>query len=204
MPSCGDWCRSVWGSMSASASPRTSMQLWTRPNGLRWSSAAVAVVHPWTRLGQPSPLAQRTSSPDSGRAGSRRPPFPPPSRLRLPVRCGYLDDRADREPQQCGQLGLVEDCGWTGQCGTHPCPVEGPDVNRWNAHKTSNHDNAGNHNKSCEAESPRETHAKARPHLPNPVTLQFNIIKISLYYIILYYFDIELLDSCRSSRSGLD
>ena len=25
-----------------------------------------------------------------------------------------------------------------------------------NAHKTGNHDNAGNHNKSCKAESPRE------------------------------------------------
>ncbi|CAL8290125.1 unnamed protein product [Arctogadus glacialis] len=28
----------------------------------------------------------------------------------------------DLEPQQCRQLGLVEDCGWTGQRATHPHP----------------------------------------------------------------------------------
>ncbi|CAL8234689.1 unnamed protein product [Boreogadus saida] len=30
--------------------------------------------------------------------------------------------RADFEPQHCRQLGLVEDCGWTGQRTTHPRP----------------------------------------------------------------------------------
>ncbi|CAL8257876.1 unnamed protein product [Boreogadus saida] len=34
----------------------------------------------------------------------------------------WLHDRADLEPQQCQQLGLVEDCGWTGQRATHPRP----------------------------------------------------------------------------------
>ena len=34
----------------------------------------------------------------------------------------WLHDRADLEPQQCRQLGLVEDCVWTGQCATHPRP----------------------------------------------------------------------------------
>ncbi|CAL8235966.1 unnamed protein product [Boreogadus saida] len=61
---------------------RPSMRLWTRRNGLRRSSAA---VHPWTRLGQRPPPAQRTWS---GRAGSGRPPFPPPRRLRLPGHYG--------------------------------------------------------------------------------------------------------------------
>ncbi|XP_030211311.1 uncharacterized protein LOC115542938 isoform X2 [Gadus morhua] len=83
--SCGDCSRRVWGSMSASPSPIPSMRLWTRRNGLRRSSAA---VHPWTRLGQRPPPAQRMwrSSPGSGRAGSGRPPFPPARRLRLPLR----------------------------------------------------------------------------------------------------------------------
>ncbi|CAL8350655.1 unnamed protein product [Boreogadus saida] len=34
----------------------------------------------------------------------------------------WRHDRADFEPQQCRQLGLVEDCGWTGQRATHPRP----------------------------------------------------------------------------------
>ncbi|CAL8388489.1 unnamed protein product [Boreogadus saida] len=34
----------------------------------------------------------------------------------------WRPDRADFEPQQCRQLGLVEDCGWTGQRATHPRP----------------------------------------------------------------------------------
>ncbi|CAL8350799.1 unnamed protein product [Boreogadus saida] len=34
----------------------------------------------------------------------------------------WRHDRADVEPQQCRQLGLVEDCGWTGQRATHPRP----------------------------------------------------------------------------------
>ncbi|CAL8360615.1 unnamed protein product [Boreogadus saida] len=32
----------------------------------------------------------------------------------------WRHDRADFEPQHCRQLGLVEDCGWTGQRATHP------------------------------------------------------------------------------------
>ncbi|CAL8254066.1 unnamed protein product [Boreogadus saida] len=34
----------------------------------------------------------------------------------------WRHDRADFEPQHCRQLGLVEDCGWTGQRTTHPRP----------------------------------------------------------------------------------
>ncbi|CAL8350353.1 unnamed protein product [Boreogadus saida] len=34
----------------------------------------------------------------------------------------WRHDRADFEPQQCRQLGQVEDCGWTGQRATHPRP----------------------------------------------------------------------------------
>ncbi|CAL8339338.1 unnamed protein product [Boreogadus saida] len=34
----------------------------------------------------------------------------------------WRHDRADFEPQQFRQLGLVEDCGWTGQRATHPRP----------------------------------------------------------------------------------
>ncbi|CAL8395497.1 unnamed protein product [Boreogadus saida] len=34
----------------------------------------------------------------------------------------WRHDRADHEPQQCRQLGLVEDCRWTGQRATHPRP----------------------------------------------------------------------------------
>ena len=36
----------------------------------------------------------------------------------------WLHDRADLEPRQCRQLGLVEDCGWTGQRATHPRPSQ--------------------------------------------------------------------------------
>ena len=34
----------------------------------------------------------------------------------------WRHDRADLEPQQCRQLRLVEECGWTGQRATHPRP----------------------------------------------------------------------------------
>ncbi|CAL8253999.1 unnamed protein product [Boreogadus saida] len=34
----------------------------------------------------------------------------------------WRHERADLEPQQCRQLRLVEDCGWTGQRATHPRP----------------------------------------------------------------------------------
>ncbi|CAL8395383.1 unnamed protein product [Boreogadus saida] len=116
--SCGDCSRRVWGSMSASPRPRPSMRLWTRRNGLRWSSAAVLMVHPWTRLGQRPPPAQRTwrSSPGSGRATL------PTTETAEASRALWRHDRADLEPQQCRQLRLVEDCGRTGQRATHPRP----------------------------------------------------------------------------------
>ncbi|CAL8404187.1 unnamed protein product [Boreogadus saida] len=46
--------------------------------------------------------------------------------VQLLTRHGYPEfpaqRTADLEPQYRRQLGLVEDCGWTGQHATHPCP----------------------------------------------------------------------------------
>ena len=49
----------------------------------------------------------------------------------------WLHDRADLEPQQCRQLGLVEDCVWTGQCATHPRPSRRWGVQRARCRRTA-------------------------------------------------------------------
>ncbi|CAL8320918.1 unnamed protein product [Boreogadus saida] len=91
--------------------------------GLRWSCAPVAVLHPWTRLGTPSPSAQRTCGVQSRQLKDRvRTATIPATETAEAAHALWLHNRADLEPQQCRQLGLVKDCGWTGQCATHPRP----------------------------------------------------------------------------------
>ena len=107
--------------MSASPSPRTSMQLWTWQNGLRWSrarcGASVDVAGAALPLGTKDVGVQSRQRKDLVRTATL-----PATETAEAAHALWLHDRADLEPQQCRQLGLVEECGWTGQRATHPCP----------------------------------------------------------------------------------
>ncbi|CAL8348950.1 unnamed protein product [Boreogadus saida] len=114
--SCGDCSRRAWGSMSASPSPRPLMRLWTRRNRPEGSSGRVASV---TRLGHAAAPGHKERGSGKGRV---RTATLPATKKAEASRALWRHDRADFEPQQCRQLGLVEDCGWTGQRATHPRP----------------------------------------------------------------------------------
>ena len=91
---------------------RAEVELCRRPDGASVDAAGAAAA----------PGTKNVEVRSRQRKGRVRTATLPATEAAEASRALWRHDRADLEPQQCRQLRLVEDCGWTGQRATHPRP----------------------------------------------------------------------------------
>ena len=91
---------------------RAEVELCRRPDGASVDAAGAAAA----------PGTKNVEVRSRQRKGRVRTATLPATEAAEASRALWRHDRADLEPQQCRQLRLVEDCGWTGKRATHPRP----------------------------------------------------------------------------------